>query len=321
MKQKTLYIVAISIFVSLQVSTFAQKTTREEYIQRFTNIVLEHQDIYGIPASIKMAQAIFESGNGNSRLATQANNHFGIKCKKDWVGESISHDDDAIAECFRKYNSDEESFKDHSKFLDESPRYESLFNLDPMDYKGWARGLKAAGYATNPKYADMLITLIEDNQLYLLDQGKDIVFEDKQSKPISETESRDTTQKRIDLDNYTITISGHFGYKTYSNNGSEFIITEKGDSFASLSSNLKISEKKLRKFNDMPNEQISPNSILYIKSKAKRVNNGKLMHYVKDGDSMHTISQIYGVKLKNLYKLNRLQSNSKLTIGQQIRLM
>ena len=129
MKQKTLHIVAISFLVLIQFNTYAQKTTRKEYIQEYTNIVLEHQDIYGIPASIKMAQAIFESGNGNGRLATQANNHFGIKCKKEWAGETIYHDDDELGECFRKYNTDAESFKDHSEFLDGSARYESLFSL------------------------------------------------------------------------------------------------------------------------------------------------------------------------------------------------
>ena len=320
MKQKTLHIVAISFFALLQFNSYAQKTTRKEYIQRYTNIVLEHQDIYGIPASIKMAQAIFESGNGNSRLATQANNHFGIKCKKNWIGESISHDDDAIGECFRKYNSDEESFKDHSKFLDDSPRYESLFALDPMDYKAWAHGLKAAGYATNPKYASIIITIIEDNELYLLDQGKDIVFKEEVELPKEIVDSSASSNK-IDLDNYTISITGHSGYTLYSNNGSEFIVTEKGDSFASLSNKLNVSEKRLRKFNDMPSGEVTPNSIIYIKSKAKRVNNGKLMHYVKEGDTMHSISQTYGIKLKNLYNLNRLHTTSKLAIGQQIRLM
>ncbi len=318
MKQKTLHIVAISFLVLIQFNTYAQKTTRKEYIQEYTNIVLEHQDIYGIPASIKMAQAIFESGNGNGRLATQANNHFGIKCKKEWAGETIYHDDDELGECFRKYNTDAESFKDHSEFLDGSARYESLFSLDPMDYKAWAHGLKAAGYATNPKYADILITLIEDNKLYLLDQGKDIIFEEE-TPVVPEVDK--TIPKHIDLDNYTISVSGHLGYKLYSNNGSEFIITENGDTFASLSNKLKMSEKKLRKINDMPNEQVTANSIIYIKKKAKRVNNGKLMHYVKEGDTMHSISQMYGIRLKNLYNLNRLQPTSKIAIGQQIRLM
>lgn len=327
MKQRTLYVLATLALLLLQFNSSAQKITRSEYIEKFMGVALEHQDIYGIPASIKMAQALLESGNGNSRLATEANNHFGIKCKKDWIGETISHDDDAAGECFRKYSSDLDSFKDHSKFLDNSPRYQSLFDLDPMDYKAWAHGLKDAGYATNPKYPELLITIIEDNKLYLLDEGQELAFEEesdelliveKEEEPLVSEESN---IEKIDLDNYTISLSTHMGYKLYSNNGSEFVLSEEGDSFTSLSSKLRVSEKKLRKYNDMPVGEVEANSIVYVKSKGKRVNNGKLMHYIKDGETMHSISQLYGIRLKSLYNLNRLHPTSKLTDGQQIRLM
>lgn len=324
MKLKLIYIaIALAgIFTASQAT--AQKQSREEYIKRYKSIVLELQDIYGIPASIKMAQALLESDNGNSRLATEANNHFGIKCKKDWAGDTISHDDDAKGECFRKYNSVEESFKDHSEFLDKSPRYQDLFKLDPMDYKGWAYGLKSAGYATNPRYPELLIAIIEDNKLYLLDQGKelpsggDLPF---QNKVDSAAITVDMNVEKVDVDNYVVSINTFRGYTLYSNNGSEFVIASAGDSFISLSKKLGISAKKLRKFNDMPYGEPTEGSMIYIKTKAKRANNGKLMHYVKEGETLHSISQMYGIRLKSLYNLNRVSPDIKLTIGQQLRLM
>ena len=169
-------IVPLLIAAVLNVATLLgqQKLSREEYIRRYKGLAVEEMDIYGIPASIKMAQALLESDNGNGRLAREANNHFGIKCKSTWTGATISHDDDAAGECFRKYASVEDSYRDHSEFLDRSERYQDLFKLDPLDYKGWAYGLKQAGYATNPQYAELLIKIIEDNRLYLLDEGRDI---------------------------------------------------------------------------------------------------------------------------------------------------
>lgn len=151
-------------------TAFAQKLTREEYVERYKHIAIAHMERYGIPASITMAQGILESSNGNSFLAQSSNNHFGIKCKKDWLGETFHYDDDEKDECFRKYPSVEESYRDHAEFLDSQPRYDSLFVYPSTDYRSWARGLKAAGYATAPDYADRLIRVIEENKLYLLDK-------------------------------------------------------------------------------------------------------------------------------------------------------
>lgn len=140
-----------------------------EYIARYHPIAIEEMHLHGIPASIKLAQGILESGSGNSRLAREANNHFGIKCASDWKGPRVYHDDDEKNDCFRSYASPEESFRDHSRFLLRR-RYEKLFTLDRHDYRGWARGLKEAGYATNPRYAELLIDLIERYELYQYDQ-------------------------------------------------------------------------------------------------------------------------------------------------------
>ncbi|MDR0206384.1 MAG: glucosaminidase domain-containing protein [Bacteroidales bacterium] len=143
--------------------SFAQYTEADiyNYIETYKEIAIKKMAEYNIPASITLAQGIFESACGTSRLAIEANNHFGIKCHKEWKGEFIKHDDDELQECFRKYKEPEESYNDHSLFLTSRPRYSNLFKLDAMDYKSWAQGLKAAGYATNPQYAERLISLIE----------------------------------------------------------------------------------------------------------------------------------------------------------------
>jgi len=158
----------------------------QEYIERYKGIAIEEMERYGIPASIKLAQALLESGNGNSDLARQANNHFGIKCTPEWLGKKTYHDDDHRNECFRVYDRPEDSFKDHSQFLLRK-RYAALFTLDKDDYKGWAKGLKAAGYATNPRYADLLVELIERYQLYQYDRPESRVEKARREEKV-ETE-------------------------------------------------------------------------------------------------------------------------------------
>ena len=146
------------------------RQTREEYINKYKKIAVAHMERYGIPASITMAQGILESDCGNSWLSQASNNHFGIKCKRNWTGDVVYYDDDEKGECFRSYPSVEASYQDHAEFLDSQPRYDSLFSYAPNDYKSWARGLKAAGYATAPDYAQRLIRIIEESKLYLLDR-------------------------------------------------------------------------------------------------------------------------------------------------------
>ncbi len=159
----------LSIIILLASVSFAQRMTAEQYVETYSNWAVEEMQRVGIPASITLAQGLLESGFGNSRLATEGNNHFGIKCHKGWTGEKMYEDDDAANECFRKYKSAYESFKDHSDFLTTRSRYAFLFELDSDDYKGWAKGLKKAGYATNPQYANKLIELIERYELFRFD--------------------------------------------------------------------------------------------------------------------------------------------------------
>lgn len=154
------------------VATSNVRTYEEEiklYITNFNEIAKQNMKLHGVPASITLAQGILESGAGKGKLALSANNHFGIKCHKGWTGDSVKHDDDAEQECFRKYEQPQESYKDHSLFLTSRPRYASLFKLDKGDYQSWAKGLKAAGYATDVKYPDKLIGLIERFELYKFD--------------------------------------------------------------------------------------------------------------------------------------------------------
>ncbi|MEI6852765.1 MAG: glucosaminidase domain-containing protein, partial [Bacteroidota bacterium] len=156
------------LFTSLNILAQSKQTV-EGYIAKYLELAMQEMRIYKIPASITLAQGLLESGNGNSELALNANNHFGIKCKNEWTGDKYYYDDDEKHECFRKYKSDTDSYRDHSLFLTKREYYKALFLLDICDYKGWANGLKKAGYATEPMYAEMLIKIIEDNQLYNYD--------------------------------------------------------------------------------------------------------------------------------------------------------
>lgn len=314
----------VCAFVMVVSASAQTRMTRGEYIQKYKQLALENQETHGIPASITMAQALLESDCGNSRLAILANNHFGIKCKKEWTGPTISHDDDAKGECFRKYPSAEASFRDHCDFLDKSPRYAELFKLDPLDYKGWAHGLKKAGYATNPKYAEMLIKIIEENELYTLDNMDAgpadlaqvtvpvVIEEQKPAQPV----------EKIDIDNYVVTVAGTGEYATYVNNGSMFVVAKAGDTYKSMSAKLKVSERKLRKFNDAgPDREPVEGEAVYVKAKSNRALNGRLLHAVTEGETMRSVSQKYGIKLSRLLKLNRRPADAPLMPGSQIRLM
>ena len=325
------YATLTALTLVLTINAVAQdRTTKEQYIEQYKQLAIDDMEKYGIPASIKMAQALLESDAGNSRLARQGNNHFGIKCKKDWTGETIHHDDDAPQECFRKYPSAQESFHDHSEFLDRSPRYQGLFELDPLDYKAWAHGLKAAGYATNPKYPELLIKLIEDYKLYLLDKGE-VATEATPAptpepvqtiieEPISTPELTNVAAQ-VDVDNYVLALHNRGGYDIYLNNGCEFVIAAEGDDINSLSQSLDISIKRLRKMNDLTLDgDFTGGEPVYINPKAKRSENGHLLHTVREGETLHSISQTYGIRLKKLAAMNHLTGDGRIFAGQQLKL-
>lgn len=256
--------------VALGANAQQQTITRAEYIEQYAPLAVEQQMLYGIPASITLAQGLLESGNGNSRLAREANNHFGIKCGSSWDGESIRHDDDAAQECFRAYSSVEESYIDHSLILLERKWYRPLFDLDPKDYKAWAHGLKKAGYATNPLYAELLIKIIEDNQLYKYDNA---LLSDwqrgKQEEPtapateevapevVEEVAAEPEPQKpqRVDVDNLRVALHSVGGYGVFSEGGRRYVVAAEGDNLARVAKAVGVSERRLRRINGFDKER------------------------------------------------------------------
>jgi len=297
----------ISFFIFI--SGFAQQNqmTREAYIQKYYPLAISEMERSGIPASITLAQGCWESQNGNSILATDGNNHFGIKCKAEWKGKKIYHDDDAKGECFRKYVHAEASYVDHSNFLMAGSRYSFLFQLDPKDYAGWARGLKQAGYATDPGYAERLIKIIEDFKLYVYDEYGDnrqlasIKQDTEKPKPVKSSITKTTNVSR----------------KIEMRNGLRSIVVGEGDTYESLTKRFKLKDWQLYTYNDFgKGRQPRPNEILYIQAKYKKANKQHKQHVTEPGDTMHYIAQRYGLKLKPLLRRNRMEEGQEPAVGQ-----
>lgn len=265
----------------------SQNLTRKQYITKYSALAIKQMRQYKIPASITLAQGILESNNGNSKLAVKANNHFGIKCHG-WEGKKIFEDDDKKNECFRKYKSPLESFKDHSIFLNKYSRYAFLFDFKITDYKSWARGLKKAGYATNKKYPELLIKIIEDNKLNIYDD-KDVEIEF-----ISEIRNIYMHPNRI-----------------------KYVKSENQDTYMTIAKNLKIKLWQLLKYNDSKETNIlAEGTIVFIQPKRKK---GKVkVHTYNKNESLISISQFYGVKLKSLKKRNDLILKKGLNNGDKL---
>ena len=250
-----------------------------KYIRKYKELAIEQQNKYKIPASITLAQGLLESGAGQSDLARRSNNHFGIKCHG-WKGKKVYHDDDRRGECFRKYSEVEDSYEDHSKFLALRPRYASLFRLDIRDYKGWAKGLQKCGYATDRKYANKLIKVIEDYKLYEYDSSKKKKRE-KKDEPIVQ-------------------------HAIYRANGLLYVHAKPGDTLEKIAKSVGKSARKLSKYNEIPkNFPLQPGDIVYLEKKKKKADKPHYEHIVQIGESMHSISQIYGIQVKSLYKINK----------------
>ncbi len=254
---------------------------------------MQEMRTHGIPASIKLGQGILESASGNSRLSKECNNHFGIKCRKNWTGRSCLADDDAKDECFRGYENVYESFRDHSLFLKASRRYDFLFELNPLDYTGWANGLRTAGYATNPAYGSILTRVIEKYQLSYYDSLVVIGTE------YFEGDARDKMWV----------------------NGIPAIAARSGDSPESIAKEQKLAEWKIYKYNDLSREDfINPGEILYLKPK-RNVSKTEMTHIIRRGESLHDVSQMYAIKLKSLRKLNQLKEGQEPEIGEELSLV
>jgi len=292
-----------------------------EYIERYGDIAVREMNRTGVPASIKLAQGMIESDHGRSRLARSANNHFGIKCHNSWRGPVIYHDDDRRNECFRKYSSPEESFLDHSDFLVNGSRYQSLFSLRSDDYKGWARGLQRAGYATNPAYADMLIRKIEENKLYLFDTGKAVPLKESpeygssSGQPGSEYGSvRPATAKGS---RYSLAAASRVMVK----NRVEYIVIREDDSYESLVSDFDLLSWELEKYNEVTVDSLlKPGATVYLQPKRRKAEPGIRYHVVREGETMHKVSQLYAIRLQNLYEMNFMVPGSEPETGRRLNL-
>jgi hypothetical protein len=303
---KNKIITLIFLFASLFVQ--AQRTNQAfwSYIDKYKGWAIEQMNQYGIPASITLAQGLLESNAGRSTLATQANNHFGIKVGSSWTGPYVLRDDDARNEKFRKYKSARESYVDHSKFL-QGKRYQGLYKLGKTDYKGWARGLKAAGYATNPNYADALIRTIEMYNLNQFDTGK------------YRSSAKNTTAASA-----TTTSEFWQRHTVYKGNKNYFIIVEVGDDMATISKETGISLRKLYKYNDLPLDYApTAGDIIYMEKKrncASREFRKNPIHIVEANQSLHDIAQLYGIRLESLCKLNKWEEPKAVEVGEILRI-
>ena len=303
-----------------------ERQTREEYVEKYKAIAIAHMERYGIPASITMAQGILESDSGNSYLSRTSNNHFGIKCKKSWTGKKVYHDDDAKGECFRAYPSVEASYQDHADFLDQSPRYDSLFVYASDDYRSWARGLKACGYATAPDYAQRLVKIIESMKLYLLDKenGNKIYSAAKTAVETAEQwwESNiATSDEQINPTAFRVTVNSHKGYGVYRSNHTFYVVAKEGDTFESVGDIFDISPKMLRKFNDVAKDaKLLKGDIVYIERKKTQWLGNVMQHKVLRDENLYSLSQSYGIRLKSLKKLNRMREGEDVKKGDIIRL-
>lgn len=321
MKNRLFFILG-GLVVAINLLAQTQNPQYISYIAKYREMAIEQQIKHRIPAAITMAQGLLESSAGQSELAVKANNHFGIKCASDWVGRTYTHDDETTNECFRQYASAADSYEDHSLFL-QRKRYESLFALPLADYKGWAHGLKACGYATDPKYADKLIRIIE---LYNLQS----LTLDKNLQEAGLVSAKDTTWQGVETDKLiettieeTHAIQDHIevfaNHQSGRINGVRYIVANEGESFASLAVFLNMYERTLRKYNDaLDTRELQPGDIIYIYPKKNKASRKTPFHYFKPGEDAWHIAQKYGIKVKSLYKLNGIPYGTPLTTVQRL---
>lgn len=313
-------VLAWAAALQVHAATPQPRYTAEEYIGMWKEVAVLKMKQHGIPASITLAQGLLESGNGNSMLAREANNHFGIKCHSDWTGPRVYHDDDKKNDCFRKYKDAAQSFEDHSAFL-QKQRYASLFELKPTDYKGWAHGLKKAGYATDPNYPRKLIELIERYQLNDLDKGIDVAYrkpDDRGTKP----SAGDRTQKprgRNTIGGDVITIGAGRQVERFEGR-IKFVRAKAGDDFRTLARDLEMTHGMLARWNDMDKDTaLADGQVVFIQPKRNTARTATT-HTAVAGETLWDISQRYGVKLSKLEKYNGITQEASLTTGQRVHL-
>ena len=311
------------LFSFFTLSVFAQRLTIEEYVEQFKDIAMNEMRRSGVPASITLAQGILESENGNSELVKKSNNHFGIKCKSSWTGESVTHDDDANSECFRAYTNAGDSYRDHSDFLKANQRYASLFKLDPTDYAGWARGLKKAGYATNPRYPELLVKYIEQNNLqqYSLLVLNILPQTDVATQISAANENKIITQiaasQPTPLPPAQDAVLTPDPGKVISINNIKCTYAKKGTSLLAIADKNNIRLSKLMEFNDM-NEEGLLNKDQYIYLAKKSKTGDKEYYVIQRGETLNDIAQLNGIQLKYLLEYNNLELDAKLSVGTKL---
>ncbi|MBL7897756.1 MAG: glucosaminidase domain-containing protein, partial [Crocinitomicaceae bacterium] len=301
---KRVLIISGLLISALSVKAEYQNHTTEDYIELWKNSAIEQMHQFKIPASITLAQGILESGNGNSKLARHANNHFGIKCHENWEGGTFYQDDDEANECFRSYTNASESYVDHSLFLKNRPRYSNLFTLSMTDYKGWAHGLKSAGYATNPKYASLLIDLIEK---YNLAQFDLVPMPEKQedflivnSNPVTNITELESPQTAGEID---LTEIKHHVYEN--KKAVHFVVVQKGDTFYRIAEEFNLGMWQLYKYNELGKRDVlKEGEIIYISPKSNKSTKGYNVHVCEKDMTLRDVSQAEGVKLNKLMDYN-----------------
>lgn len=292
------------LILSFLVLTSAVPQSYEQYIRKYAPTAVSEMKRTGVPASITLAQGLVESAAGQSTLASKSNNHFGIKCHSDWKGKKTYQDDDKAKECFRVYSNATASFKDHSDFLRYQDRYKSLFDLDPTDYKGWARGLKKAGYATDPKYADKLIKVIEDYELYRYDTDQAAEVPESPlaiEHPVEVAKASVREEIRFSLSR-----------DVYEVNGVSCVYAVSGDTFESLANANGLFVSEILHFNDLRESRpLAPGETVYLQPKKNKAARGLTKYIAGDGgESLWDISQRFGVRLSSLCRMNGLHKDS-----------
>jgi len=316
----------IAVLADAQSNAVPGRYSRQDYIEMWKMVALQKMYDHGIPASITLAQGILESGNGNSTLARKANNHFGIKCHG-WGGPGYYMDDDAKDECFRVYKTADESFEDHSQFLLKN-RYADLFKLKSTDYKGWAKGLKKAGYATSPTYAKRLIEIIEESQLNKLDRisNKDFLAMGGSKKKKKDSVANSKTEggkkghvKKAEEGKVEELVLIRGREVSFSKNNVKYILAKGGDNYEKIADDLELGRWQILKYNDLDkNTKIKSGDIIYIQPKRSKAK--EPVHVIQVGESFWDISQHYGIKLKKLLKRNNIEPGTIPVPGKKVKL-
>ena len=321
---KKSYLLIIAVWMTCQVIAQLTPEIITAYINNYKDLAMAEMQRSGVPASITLAQGILETEAGRSNLVMRSNNHFGIKCKSSWTGEKVYHDDDAKGECFRKYQSAEDSYRDHSDYLAQTPRYAHLFKLDPADYKAWSHGIRAAGYATNPKYAYILIKYIETyslNDYTLIAMGRitgpdmaiaaggtgtsGAYLDSPTSNSVADPKAVDKNEVNYPLGEFRI-------------NDTKVIWAAPGTSLKDVARKYALTVDWLQEFNDLPSSQetVVNGQLLYLQRKRKQ--GSKEFRLFAEGDDLYSIAQEEGIRLESLLKYNQLSMEMKPAIGEKL---